>query len=273
MKFALIDNNRVEAEPKLQGLCPNCAQPVIAKCGSKKNWHWAHRNISSCDSWWEPESEWHRNWKNKFPLEWQEKVCFDEYADEKHIADVFTDQNFVVEFQHSHIDPKERGKREAFYKNIVWVVDCSRLKRDYPRFLKGKKEFIEIKKGIFKLDLPEEYLPTSWLNSNFPVIFDFMGCIDSTTLNTPLLSKPTTLYCLFPINIGRSCIVAEIPRNAFVNSVISGKWLARSDRFISEIIQVKNERQAQIDRIQKHNSSMLLQKRLGNVVTNNRRRF
>jgi competence CoiA-like predicted nuclease len=41
MKFALIDNNRVEPQPKQQGICPNCSQPVIAKCCKQKIWHWA----------------------------------------------------------------------------------------------------------------------------------------------------------------------------------------------------------------------------------------
>ncbi len=273
MKFALIENNRVEASPNQKGLCPNCNRPVIAKCGDKNVWHWAHRNLSSCDSWWEPETEWHRNWKNKFPPEWQEKVFFDEDTNEKHIADVYTNYKLVIEFQHSHIDPKERTKREAFYKNMIWVVDGTRLKRDYSRFLKGKEYFKEIRKGIFRLELPEEYLPSSWLNSGCPIIFDFMGSVDPSKINTSLVATPNVLYCLFPINIGMECIIAEISSNAFISSVINGQWSVRADRFISEIIQVKKERQAQIEILQKRNNSTLLQKHIGNVTTYNRRRF
>ena len=40
---------------------------------------------------------------------------------EKHIADVKTDQDCVIEFQHTYIKPDERRSREEFYKNIVWV--------------------------------------------------------------------------------------------------------------------------------------------------------
>ena len=273
MRFAVIDNNRVEAEPQKQGFCPCCAQPVIAKCGEKKVWHWAHNNITKCDSWWEPETEWHRNWKNNFPLEWQEKVFFDEYSKEKHIADVSTKYSLVIEFQHSHIDPNERATREAFYKNMVWVVDGSRLKRDYSRFLKGKENFKEIKKEIFRLEQPEEYLPATWLNSNCPIVFDFTGCIDSNTINSSSVTKRNALYCLFPINIGRESIIAEISRSAFINSVLNGQWSVRAGQFISDILQVKAERQAQIDRIQKRNNSMLLQSQLGNFSNRNRRRF
>jgi len=45
MRFALINDNRVEAQPQLKGLCPCCSNPVIAKCGrnngnliQKKEW-------------------------------------------------------------------------------------------------------------------------------------------------------------------------------------------------------------------------------------------
>ena len=133
MRFALINDNRVEAQPQLKGLCSCCSNPVIAKCGSRKIWHWAHKSKTDCDNWWEPETEWHRAWKSNYPNDWQEVSLLNGSTGEKHIADVSTAHNLVIEFQHSHIDPQERKK---FYKNMVWVVDGTRLKRDYPRFLK-----------------------------------------------------------------------------------------------------------------------------------------
>lgn len=42
MKFALVNEQKTEAQPKLKGLCPGCLQPVTAKCGTQKIWHWAH---------------------------------------------------------------------------------------------------------------------------------------------------------------------------------------------------------------------------------------
>lgn len=89
MRFAIIDNNRVEAKPELkEGLCPLCAKPVVAKCGKQRIHHWAHHNNKACDSWKEPETEWHRSWKNNFPVEWQEICLSDEKTGEKHIADI-----------------------------------------------------------------------------------------------------------------------------------------------------------------------------------------
>lgn len=111
MRFALIDNKLVEASPGLKGLCPGCAQAVIAKCGTLRIHQWAHRNNKVCDDWWEPETLWHRSWKSNFPREWQEIFLPDEQTGEKHVADVRTSHGLVIEFQHSHIDAKERASR------------------------------------------------------------------------------------------------------------------------------------------------------------------
>src|SRR5699024_9609155 len=141
MKYAIVDGIKTEAAKGLKGICPGCGSELIPKCGKRRINHWAHKGTRNCDHWWETETEWHRVWKNNYPNEWQEVTFRDERTDEKHIADVRTVHNLVIEFQHSHIDPKERITREAFYKNMVLIVDGIRLKRDYPRFLKGTKNF------------------------------------------------------------------------------------------------------------------------------------
>jgi competence protein CoiA len=236
MHFALINNYRIEAQPQLQGLCSCCSKPVIAKCGTRKIWHWAHKSKTDCDNWWEPETEWHRTWKNNYPSDWQEISLIDERTGEKHIADVRTIHNLVIEFQHSHIAPQERTSREQFYKNMVWVVDGTRLKRDYPRFLKGKKNSFENtifyntdNPKIFEVDLIDWCFPSEWLESSVPVIFDFRGdglMDDSESLRN-------TLYCLFP-QVGKYARVAEISRKAFINTTSNGEWTLRVQKFIND---------------------------------------
>ena len=213
MRFALIDNKRKEAEHGLKGLCPGCSQPVIAKCGNQRIWHWAHRSNKICDNWWEPETEWHRSWKNNYPADWQEVFLLDEKTGVKHVADLRTVHNLIIEFQHSHIDPKERATREKFYQNMVWVVDGTRLKRDYPRFRKGIESFRRTnKQGFYFVDFPDEVFPTNWLGSSVPIILDFQG-ITATEQHDVIKN---TLWCLLPQRIENLSVVVGIGREQFI---------------------------------------------------------
>lgn len=224
MKFALFENNTIEATKGAKGICPSCGSELIARCGDIKINHWSHKNNRNCDPWWENETEWHRSWKNNFPKNWQETIKVDEQTGEKHIADVFTSHGLVIEFQHSHIDPQERSSRERFYKNMVWVVDGTRLKRDYLRFLKGKKDFRKTKKqGYYILEFPDECFPSAWLGSLVPVIFDFRG-IESLDDPNDLRNF---LYFLRPNQSKTDSVLVIISRESFINDSINGELLKK----------------------------------------------
>jgi competence CoiA-like predicted nuclease len=135
MKYALLSNIRTEPFKGGIGACPGCGAEVIASCGEKNLHHWAHKGKCNCDPWWENETEWHRQWKNHFPADWQEAVMQDKRSGEKHRADVLTSFGLAVEFQHSFLDPAERRSRESFYQSLVWLVDGTRRKNDYQRFI------------------------------------------------------------------------------------------------------------------------------------------
>jgi competence protein CoiA len=87
MKLAVVEGERREAQPGLLAKCNDCGHTVRARCGEHNIWHWAHIGVRNCDTWWEPETEWHRAWKNHFPEDWQEIIRRSEDG-EKHIADV-----------------------------------------------------------------------------------------------------------------------------------------------------------------------------------------
>lgn len=142
-KYSLVDGQRQEAQPSLSGRCQVCDAPMAAKCGKIKVWHWAHLSKLNCDSWWENKTEWHRAWQGQFPLDWQE-IVHTAKSGEKHIADVKTDQGWVLEFQHSPIDPEERQSRNNFYQQVVWVVDGTSRKRDEAQFFKALNNGIQI---------------------------------------------------------------------------------------------------------------------------------
>ena len=258
MKFAIVNNTKTEATKGVKGICPSCGSELIAKCGELKINHWAHKGNRTCDPWWESETEWHRSWKNNYPKDWQEFVLLDDKTAERHIADVRTANNLVIEFQHSHIDPNERATREKFYKNIIWVVDGTRLKRDYPRFLKNKKDFRSTgRTGIFLVDYLDEVFPLNWINSSVPVVFDFKGL---QQIDNPK-DERENLYCLFQVRLGRYGVLSEISRKAFIETTINGEWTTRVQKFLSKLIQPKQEQKEQEARQQLTQANIIARRR------------
>ena len=205
MKFALVNEQRQEAQPNLSGRCPACGSLMIAKCGEARIriWHWAHKAGRHCDPWWE-ETEWHRAWKELFPLDWQEIVQYAENG-EKHIADVKTDHGWVIEFQHSPIKSDERRSRNAFYKKLVWVVDGTRRKTDSAQLARAWGDGVSIGRrdspirGVFPAECR---LVREWRESDAPIFFDFGG--------------PELWWLLARSPGGMWAYVARFSRNTFV---------------------------------------------------------
>jgi competence CoiA-like predicted nuclease len=127
MQFAIdYQNNRISpTKTGQQAFCPGCMGEVISSCGKIKIWHWRHK-VSECDSWYEPESEWHRNWKECFDSNEREVII--KKDDVWHRADVYTKKGIVIEFQNSSISPEEIQAREEFYDKMIWVLNGQKFK-------------------------------------------------------------------------------------------------------------------------------------------------
>ena len=96
---------------------------------------------------------------------------------------------------------------------MVWVVDGTRLKRDYPRFNRGRDGFRRTPvQGYFLLTFPDECFPAMWLDSSVPVIFDFGGVDESQ----PPDAFRDGLWCLLPGRAEGSAIVVGMSREEFV---------------------------------------------------------
>lgn len=84
-------------------------------------WHFAHRSREDCDAWSEPESEWHRWWKQQ-ALPHQCEVTIG-----NHRADILSASGKrVIELQHSPISVEEIQERERFYRQeraMIWIFD------------------------------------------------------------------------------------------------------------------------------------------------------
>ena len=249
MKFALVNDAKTEAQKGLVGICPICGETVIAKCGKIKINHWAHKSKQNCDVWWENETLWHRKWKNNFPVEWQEKIFYDNISGEKHIADICTEHNLVIEFQHSSIKIEEKLSRDNFYKNIIWVIDGTRLKNDYEKFLKGDYQLVgKIQEPtIFLCANPQKTFSRIWQNSQVPVFFDFAGLDEINDCNNPKFY----MFCLLPSKLNNQSIIVRMTKQTFIHNVLNNAISNYLNHLISDInkLQIELQRKPLTQRI------------------------
>lgn len=177
MQFAQDSNGqKLPPSKNARGVCPLCAEPVIAKCGSIKVHHWAHVSRPDCHSWFEPETEWHRSWKARFPLTSVEVTCGDHRADIRH-------NGLVVELQHSPISPAMIAEREKHYGRMIWIVDAAPfIERFFLMRLMGEDVF------SFKWKNHK----SAWRGARRPVYFDFGSTMIRDILGAQLLNP--TVY-------------------------------------------------------------------------------
>ena len=199
MRFALVDGTKTDPQPGLRGTCPSCESAMIAKCGRVVAWHWAHKSSRHCDRWWESETDWHREWKARFPRAWREVVHVDDRTGERHFADVKTAANLVVEFQHSPIKPEERRVREAFYKEMIWIVDGTRgLDKSY-FFLDSSQEPVVRKPLGYAIRWwSRSRLLHNWYESRVPVFFDFR---EDTLWRLGQFNPETKIAVVYPVPV------------------------------------------------------------------------
>jgi competence protein CoiA len=219
MRFAFVEGECREAQRGLSGKCRFCGDAMIAKCGQLRVWHWSHRVTRTCDPWWEPETEWHRDWKTHFPKAWQEFIHQPE-GGEKHIADVKTESGVVLEFQHSHLHREERDARENFYPKMVWIVDGRRRKRDRARFFASLDAGIVVNREprIVSVLWKEGALLRDWEASRVPVYFDFG---DSEPGDTPRFETPI-LWRLNPCGPNGMAYLSPVQKALFLHVHLEG---------------------------------------------------
>jgi len=215
MKYALVNGERREPVTGAHGRCTACGGLTVAKCGQTKIHHWAHKSKLECDRWWENENEWHREWKNRFPVGWQEVVQRSD-SGEFHRADVKTENGWVLEFQYSAIASEERLARIGFYEKLVWVVHGSRRKKDPAQFFGSLKAVKLVEDSLFRRACDvvgdKSSLVREWCNEKAPVFVDF--------------GEPEVLWCLLPCPAERRPVVVEVLRERFVELLLARSALS-----------------------------------------------
>src|ERR1035437_4900517 len=173
MIYAVTEaGRRICAEPNQHALCPGCRAPVLSKCGAINVWHWAHASGKECDPWYEPETQWHINWKMQFEESCREVVMGEHRAD-IFALDKYSTFPYVVELQHSPLEFTEIVERERFYGLMVWIVDGLGFKNHF--------EFgCEIKtNGGATVEAPfrRKWFRKSWAGSSKALYLDLGDCL------------------------------------------------------------------------------------------------
>lgn len=222
MKYAIVNNERREASRELKGACPVCELSVTPRCGRFRVHHWSHPP-GTVDHRWEPETEWHRNWKDLFPKECQE-VCHRAENGERHLADVKTVHGQVLEFQHSSISEEERSSREAIYGLMCWVVNGLRLKNDRQKFFETLRLGLVVEANPLTIMVPtaSSMLLRKWENSRKLVVFDF-GEVEEPT--DPVKFGAPVLWTARPGRASGETALMPIYRARFLDGMIKNEPL------------------------------------------------
>jgi competence CoiA-like predicted nuclease len=162
MLYAInAEGNKVKASPKSIGLCPSCHSQVYSYCGSLKVWHWKHRNVE-CDTWHEPETEWHIGWKEYTHPDNTEVVIGE------HRADILSPLNTVIELQNSPISSEMIAIREKFYLENVgkmfWIINATKFIKHISAYFTDERN---------KIRFSWDYQRKNWINAHCPIFLDF----------------------------------------------------------------------------------------------------
>lgn len=247
LQYALVNGVKMlprhENNRALHGICPHCGGEVVAKIYQDRMSHWAHLNSKMCDKWWESKTEWHIQWQNLFPKEWQEVRVNNPDGNDWHIADICTPDGLVVEFQHSNLDIDERKIREQFYtatKGLMfWVVDGTRLVNDFKRFKKGflEEAYKSYSPSLITVNAPERYFPNKWLPDGIAtIVFDFQG-LNSDWLNEDCNIRKPLYVMLSKIFANRACFM-PVDREQFVDSIKNGnikRFLLNTEQSLKQL--------------------------------------
>lgn len=148
MRYANNKNgNKIEVSfSGERAICPDCGSEVHGRKGRIRAAYWKHPNNSDCDRWYEPITQWHIDWQNKFPKEYQEISLLDQETGEIHRADIRLPSGFVIEVQNSPIKIYEIEQRENFYgkSGLAWILNGNNLAKQSKVTYKFEKQIFAI---------------------------------------------------------------------------------------------------------------------------------
>ncbi len=132
-----------------QFFCPTCQASVRLKIGEINIPHFAHKTLSSCDQFSEPESSLHLHGKlllHDFFKRLKHTVELEKYLSAiRQRADVFVNERYAIEFQCSTIPVSQLLQRSDGYQRL----------NVHPIWIKGLKEPVREEIGLLQLQAYE----------------------------------------------------------------------------------------------------------------------
>ena len=187
--------------------CPCCGKSMVAKAGEMRIPHWAHSKAERCDEWWEPETEWHVEWRNRF-LDVSEAVSRVEVEHvlekdgTKHFSDVRINDELSLVLRRARLDENTINARISFFGNLIWIVqgkvsEYNRLKRQL-----SSKELKKVDglKNCYKCDNIWYSFFERWSCSRCPIVFDFKSASDGSEADlwivVPQIGNKRNIVCM-----------------------------------------------------------------------------
>ena len=133
-----------EIDDRKNYYCPCCKTVLVPKRGEINVWHFAHKSLANCVSYYDNKGEWHREMQDLFPKENRE-IYNTEFGN--HFFDVLTNKGTIVEFQHSSISSSEFDQRSLDY----WDHSCAH----------------DTNKPIWVFDFVDRFFSVKYSNGNF----------------------------------------------------------------------------------------------------------
>ncbi len=128
MKYALVNGKKTHAKNVKSGTIGNdlwFTNYKVKACVGKYRQFWVYQDGKpNLPEGYEPESEWHSNWKESLKDECTEVICG---LNNEHRADILTNE-YAIEIQKSSICGFEVQNRIDFYneltnQRVIWIVN------------------------------------------------------------------------------------------------------------------------------------------------------
>lgn len=215
-RISVINN---DGSKNTKAFCPCCGKSMVAKAGEVRIPHWAHCKAERCDEWWEPETEWHVEWRNRFlNVEGAVAKVEIEHVLEKngakHFSDVRINDELSLVLRRARLDENTINNRISFFGDLIWIVqgkvsEYNRLERQL-----SNKELKKVD-GLgrcYKCDNIWYSFFERWGCSRCPVVFDFQSASDGSMADlwivVPKNGKKRNIVCM-SIDAFRDRLVKE----------------------------------------------------------------